>query len=267
MTTKKTTNRLKTPISYYGGKQSMLKHILPLIPKHRVYVEPFFGGGAVFWAKEESEVEIINDFNGNVINFYRQLKTNFEELKKMIDATPFSREVYKNALVIYECPYIFEPVYRAWAFWVGTVQGFSSKIGSWMSSSTKDNMAIRIDNKREAFDFRLTHRLDLTQIEHMDAVHLIERCDCTDAFFYVDPPYVNSDQGHYGGYTQEHFNNLLEVLSQIKGKFLLSSYPNEELNKYREKFGWYSSDKEMSKPASKDNKGRKIEAMTANYPI
>lgn len=64
-------NQKKTPISYYGGKQAMLKKILPLIPDHVVYVEPFFGGGAVFFAKDKSEVEIINDYNSNVANFYR----------------------------------------------------------------------------------------------------------------------------------------------------------------------------------------------------
>jgi DNA adenine methylase len=61
---------MKTPISYYGGKQSMLKHILPLIPEHKIYVEPFFGGGAVFFGKEPSKVEVINDYNSNVVVFY-----------------------------------------------------------------------------------------------------------------------------------------------------------------------------------------------------
>ena len=51
----------KTPITYYGGKQSMLRDILPLIPEHQIYVEPFFGGGAVFWAKEPTKCEVIND--------------------------------------------------------------------------------------------------------------------------------------------------------------------------------------------------------------
>ncbi|GJQ05738.1 DNA adenine methylase [Capnocytophaga canimorsus] len=68
----------RTPISYYGGKQTMLPHILPLIPEHQIYVEPFFGGGAVFWAKEPAKSEIINDFNANVVNFYEVLKTDFE---------------------------------------------------------------------------------------------------------------------------------------------------------------------------------------------
>ena len=43
--------RLKTPISYYGGKQMLLKHILPLIPEHTLYTEAFCGGCAVLFAK------------------------------------------------------------------------------------------------------------------------------------------------------------------------------------------------------------------------
>ena len=54
---------MKTPITYYGGKQSMLSIILPMIPEHNLYCEPFFGGGAVFFAKEPSKIEVINDTN------------------------------------------------------------------------------------------------------------------------------------------------------------------------------------------------------------
>mgnify|MGYP000216877373 CR=1 FL=1 len=51
---------MKTPITYYGGKQTLLKYLLPLIPQHKLYCEPFFGGGAVFFAKPKSDVEVIN---------------------------------------------------------------------------------------------------------------------------------------------------------------------------------------------------------------
>src|SRR5690554_6619498 len=107
---------LRTPISYYGGKQNMLPYILPMIPKHKVYVEPFFGKEAVFFAKEPCKVEIINDYNAMVVNFYEQLKTNFQELKQLTEATPYSRQAYKKAMVIYDNPYLFSPVIKAWAF-------------------------------------------------------------------------------------------------------------------------------------------------------
>ena len=57
---------MKTPISYYGGKQSLAATILGLIPPHRLYCEPFVGGAAVFFAKEKSKVEVINDTNGEI---------------------------------------------------------------------------------------------------------------------------------------------------------------------------------------------------------
>lgn len=258
---------MKTPISYYGGKQSMLKHILPLIPEHKHYIEPFFGGGAVFWSKEPSQTEIINDYNGMVVNFYQQLKINYKELKTLIDATPYSREVYKHAMVIYDNPYIFTPVHKAWAFWVGTIQGFSNKIGSWRSSTLRSKESILNFNKKHTLDVTLSNRLELVQIEHKNAVELIKKQDSIDSFFYLDPPYVDSNQGHYGGYTQEHFNELLDVLTTLKGKFLLSSYPNTQLERLRKEFGWYSSDKEMALSVSSVKGKRKTEALTANYTI
>jgi DNA adenine methylase len=210
---------LSTPISYYGGKQSMLQHILPLLPDHSVYVEPFFGGGAVFWAKKPSDVEIINDFNGMVVNFYRQLKSNFEELKQAIDATPYSRQAYQKAMVVYENPYLFDSVTKAWAFWIGTSQGFSNKIGSWRSSQISVKESKRNENKKQAFTKELSERLKYVQIEQKDAVDLIKDMDTPDTFFYLDPPYVGADQGHYGGYMQEHFNTLLELFHTFKESF------------------------------------------------
>lgn len=258
--------RLKTPISYYGGKQSMLKHILPMIPDHKVYAEIFFGGGAVFWAKQPAQAEVINDYNGMVVNFYEQLKLNYEALRLAIDATPYSRQTYAKAMHIYEHPYIYTPLVKAWAFWITTVQGFSNKIGSWRASGTTSKEVQMCENKKLLITPELSDRLKLVQIECVDAIRLIERLDSPDTFFYLDPPYVNSDQGHYGGYTQEHFNKLLDALVKIKGKFLLSSYPNQALDDYRVRYGWQSADKNMHLSVSQLNK-RKTECLTYNYTI
>jgi DNA adenine methylase len=90
----------------------MAQHILPLIPKHRIYTEPFFGGGAIFFSKEQSEVEIINDLNGEVVNFYRVITTDFWRLNELIQSTLLSREQYEEAMVIYNFPKMFAPFER-----------------------------------------------------------------------------------------------------------------------------------------------------------
>ena len=110
----------KTPISYYGGKQNMVTNILPLIPKHRIYTEAFFGGGAIFFAKEKSESETINDIHNMVVNFYQVIQSNFGDLKAKVEATLFSRASYKVALTIYKMPHLFSKLQQAWAFYIGT---------------------------------------------------------------------------------------------------------------------------------------------------
>lgn len=257
---------LRTPISYYGGKQQMLRHILPLIPEHQAYIEPFFGGGAVFWGKQPVKVEVINDINAHVINFYRQLKSNFNELKKLIDQTLHSRDQYKEALIIYHAPYLFDELRRAWAFWVTTNMGFTRMIGSW-GYDTAGKTERYINNRKIEFSDIYSTRLETTQIENNDACQVIKSRDSNKAFIYCDPPYVNADQGHYGGYTQEHFNDLLTTLSNIKGQFLLSSYPNEILRSFISEHKWFTKNINMNLSASSKAGTKKIEVLTSNYPI
>lgn len=109
----------------------MIRYLLDLIPGHRIYCEPFFGGGALFFAKPKAEVEIINDLNGEVINFFKVLKSKFPALQKEIQATLHSRELYKKAMKIYNDPKAYTDVQRAWALWTATNQGFAGMIGSW----------------------------------------------------------------------------------------------------------------------------------------
>ena len=262
---------MKTPISYYGGKQSMVNEILPLFPEHKIYVEPFFGGGAIFWAKEPCKCEVVNDVNMNIVNFYEVLKHSYFELRKRVEATLHSRETYKKAMIIYDCPWLFgdDPVIRAWAFWVVTNQGFSCKIGTW--GYDKEKRAVTIQNKVDSFNELLSERLKYVQIEQNEAHKVIISRDTEETFVYADPPYIDSNQGHYGGYSHDHFRRDLDTLVSMKGKFMLSSYPSEILNEYIEKYGWHT--KHYTKMLNAGNgaviktRGTKIEVLTANYPI
>lgn len=117
---------LKTPISYYGGKQQMLRHILPLIPEHHLYCEPFLGGAAVFFGKRPAPVEIINDLNEELINFYAMAKMRFRELNKLVKGTLHSRKTHQRAWAIYCSPEGHDLITRAWATWVLSTQSFVS---------------------------------------------------------------------------------------------------------------------------------------------
>jgi DNA adenine methylase len=255
---------MKTPITYYGGKQNMIKHLLELIPAHRIYCEPFFGGGALFFAKPKSEVEVINDKNGEVINFFKVIKTKFPELQKEIQATLHSRELYKKSMVVYAHPDLFTDVKRAWALWTLTNQGFAGMIGSWGFGKT-DSKEKSLANKRDDFTKAYEERLRMAQIENNDALKVIDRCDSKETFIYADPPYIGSDMGHYKGYSEEEYKKLLDALAKAKGKFLLSSYPSSILSQYIKKYKWKTKRVEKSVAVTKHTEKKKTEMLVFNY--
>lgn len=257
---------MKTPITYYGGKQTMLKHLLGLIPEHRIYCEPFFGGGALFFAKPKAEVEVINDVNGEVINFFKVLKTKFPALQKEVQATLHSRELYKKAMQIYNNPKSYSDVQRAWALWTATNQGFAGMIGSWGFGKTNSKEKA-VAAKRDNFIKIYEDRLRMVQVENTDALRVIARCNERDAFIYCDPPYIGSDQGHYSGYTEEQYKTLLNVLAKTKAKFLLSSYPSKVLSQFIKKYGWKTKKVEKYVAVTKLTDKTKTEMLVYNYNL
>lgn len=261
---------MKTPISYYGGKQKLAATILKLIPTHTLYCEPFIGGAAIFFAKEPSKVEVINDVNKELVNFYKTVQNDFVGLEKHIRITLHSRDLHRKANVIYGNPDMFSEIQRAWAVWVMSTQSFASMLdGSWGYDIAKNTTTLKISNKRASFTEDYAIRLQNVQIECTDALRIIKARDTKDAFFYCDPPYYNSDMGHYDGYSIEDYEGLLKCLSKVKGKFLLSSYPSPILKQYVKAFGWHQ--KEVNQTVSVAGKGAvrkaKIEVLTANYPL
>ena len=267
---------MKTPISYYGGKQKLAKEILKRIPEHRLYCEPFFGGGAIFFEKPKSAVEVINDTNQELINFYKVVKQQYVGLSQMIQITLHSRQAHTDAEIIYNActkknaAHLFTEVERAWAVWVLSTQSFSSKLdGNWGYDIGKNTTSKKIMNKREGFTTDYAIRLQDVQIECTDALRIIESRDSKDSFFYPDPPYFNSNCGHYDGYSEQDFKNLLNSLSKVEGKFMLSSYPSDILAEYVKQNRWKQVSFEQR--VTVNNKGgkpkKKTEVLTANYDI
>lgn len=265
-----TDKKMRPPLTYYGGKQTLAPLIISLIPEHILYGEPFTGGGAVFFHKPPSKSEVLNDTNGELMNFYKVTREQFGPLQKMIKRTLHCRNTYRQAEVVYHNPDLFDEVRRAWAVWVICSQGFASKMdGPFGFDKTDNTTSKRIANKRENFTDDYAKRLEHVSIECADALYIIESRDHKDAFFYCDPPYIGSNCGHYKGYTEADYEALLRLLSRIKGRFLLSSYPSEILERYTAKNHWHSINREIlvTVNAKGGNPKMKTEMLTANYPI
>ena len=216
------------PFSYYGGKQKLVKHILPLLPLHDVYVEPFAGGASVFWAKPPNRNEVLNDLNSEIVNFYEVLK--HPRLSRFLDqrlqATLYSRDNYRRAVAIYKNPDGHSKVSRAWALFFNANGSFSNQLNTGFAYSLNSRDRLAFFKKAEAL-LSNAERLKNCHIENKDAVELIKAWDSPNTLFYCDPPYINTDQGHYSGYTEADYKKLLDTLGAIKGQFILSGYPND----------------------------------------
>lgn len=260
---------MKPPLTYYGGKQKLAPVIVPLIPEHKLYNEPFAGGAAILFAKEPSDMEVINDTNKELVNFYKVIQQDYVSLEKKIRITLHSRTLHRDARVIYENPHLFNDLERAWAVWVLASQSFSSQLdGAFGYDKGRNTTTKKIINKGIQFTEEYAIRLQNVCVECADAVYIIQSRDSADAFHYCDPPYFNSDCGHYKGYTEQDMTRLLDTLANVKGKFLLSSYPSELLDSYIRQYGWHTARIEQKVSVNKGSSGKtKIEVLTANYPI
>jgi DNA adenine methylase len=260
--------QMRPPLTYYGGKQRLAGEIISRIPEHTLYASVFAGGAAEFFAKEPSEVEIINDTNKELMNFYQVVKTKFIDLEKMIKISLHSRDLHRDASVIYACPHLFSDIQRAWAVWILASQSFSSMLdGTWGYDKKKNQTTRKIESKKMTFTEDYAIRLQNVQLESADAIYIIRSRDTPASFFYCDPPYFNSDCGHYGGYTQGDFLRLLNALTDIDGKFMLSSYPSESLAEFTMARGWYSVEFHQKVSVNKGSGKMKTEVITTNYPL
>ena len=83
---------METVLKYPGAKQRIADWIIQNMPEHEVYLEPYFGSGAVFFSKTPVKIETLNDINGDIYNYFRVIRENAAALAKQIEMTPYSRE-------------------------------------------------------------------------------------------------------------------------------------------------------------------------------
>lgn len=264
---------MKTPITYYGGKQLLAPVILGMMPSHRVYVEPYFGGGAVFFAKGPSYLEAINDKNETLMTFYSvcQDEQLFASLQMLVQTTLHSEVSYRRAYEIWLHPDGRSSVDIAWAVWMVTNMSYSaSPSGGWKwdNGTAGSHSAVVMDNYRKQFTKRLFERLRFVQVSARDALDVISQRDSQDTFFYLDPPYPGCVQKHYKGFDFDSLEELLTLLSTVKGRFILSNFDSPVLRQFVKRNKWNTKVVDMAMRVSNFNEARrKKEVLVYNYTI
>lgn len=217
---------------WYGGKGRLAARVAAELPPARVYVEPYAGGGAVMLRRAPSPVEVLNDLDGDIANFYRVLRDQPRALLQRLSATPYARFAFVEALEARGIE--AEPVARAAWFFVRQAQGFAGKAGTagnWGRSFTSSaGMADRVSAWRGRIGavMQLHARVSRAMIDNRDALEAIAYWDAPDALIYCDPPYVAETRREAVSYDCEvdgdHHHRLVAALLALQGAGALSCY-------------------------------------------
>ena len=233
---------------YHGGKWKLAPWILRHLPQHRVYVEPFGGGGSVLLQKPRSYAEVYNDLDGEIVNLFRVAREQGEALASACELTPFARAEFDLA---YEPA--GDPLEQARRTLVRSFMGFGSagisgQVTGFRSSVTRSYTTPASDWMHYPAHLRaVVQRLRGVVIENRDALDVMSHHDGADTVHYVDPPYVHSTRGmrtrapayRHEMIDQQH-RELAAHLAGLRGMVVVSGY---RCDLYDELFdGWQRID-------------------------
>jgi DNA adenine methylase len=220
---------------WYGGKFSHLEWLLPLLPTAHHYCEPFAGSAAVLLNRSPSPLETYNDIDGEVVNFFKVLRDEPEELSRVIGLTPFSREEFYTAIT--GSTRGVSRLERARRFYIRARQtrtglAQTATLGRWANCKNTSRAGMSGVISRwlggiEALN-DIGTRLMRVQIENRPAIDVIRLYDSPQTLFYCDPPYLHETRGDSNAYgfemNEEQHHELSRALHRVSGKAAISGY-------------------------------------------
>jgi len=218
--------RVRPILARQGGKSSLLKYLLPLVPADaQCYVEVFGGGAALMLAREKPQagcVEVYNDFDKELVNAFLQAKNHPEELIRELSLRPNSRANFASQRQA--CGRCLTEIQRAARFLHqrmisfgadGKSFGVQKKIGGNGACGSMKYLHGKIA------DFAA--RFDRVSVECLDWRRCLDLYDKESTFFFIDLPYCGGAQGAYASFTEENFREIAARLATLRGRWLLTT--------------------------------------------
>lgn len=215
-------------IPWIGGKRRLADRLIPLFPQHSCYVEVFCGGAALYFLKPyQSEVEVLNDINGELINLYRIIQNHFEEFVRQFKWAFSSRQIFEWHKMTK--PETLTDIQRAARFYYLQQHAFGGKVAgqNYGTAATGNPINLcRIEEPLSAAHFRLAG----TNVENLAWDKCIERYDRPETFFYCDPPYWQVE-GYGVPFDFDNYVRMSEMMHQVKGKVMVSINDHPDIRK------------------------------------
>ena len=253
---------LNSPFKWVGGKSRLRKFIIPMIPPHTCYVEPFAGAAWVLFGKPRSDIEVLNDIDQELITFFRVVKEKPEELIASFEWELASRAEF-NRLAATD-PMALNDVQRAHRFYYLIMAGWGgeARYPRFQSSTRDGGHGNRLIGALKTLRKRLLpihERLRTVLIEHLDWQECVDRYDSPSTVMYLDPPYLKNGVNYkFNMRGENEHRSIAERLKTTKSLWILSAYDTVEI---RELFDGYGvtpiqSSSGMKTSAAEQRKGR-----------
>lgn len=218
---------MHSPLAYIGGKSKLSKTIIEMIPEHKSYCEVFAGAAWVFFKKEPSKYEVINDLDSDLVAFYRVLQNHLEEFLKQFKWVLSSREWFEDWMRQQEAGGLTD-IQRAARYYYTQRLCFGGRVrGRTFGTAPMHNPRINLLRLEEELS-EVYLRLAGVTIENLPWAELIKRYDRPDNFFYLDPPYFKAPFYKHNLDLPDYIE-MARVLSCIKSRFLLSINDTPEM--------------------------------------
>ncbi|MDP8207408.1 MAG: DNA adenine methylase [Candidatus Electryonea clarkiae] len=251
---KLTATTARAPFGYFGAKLRIVSKLVELLPPHNAWVEAFCGSAALTLAKRAAPIEIINDLDNQVVNLFKQLRENHDELCRSIALTPYSRaEFYKSR----EFDESLDSLEKARRFLICTMMTVNATYGknnggfSFSHSYSRNGKEARVSRWYNLPDriSKVVERLRNIRIENRDARELVDMFSKRPAtLIYLDPPYFTKRQHKYViDANDENFHReLLSICCKSKSMIIISGYNNDLYNSILLDKGWVSDSVQTS---------------------
>ncbi len=262
---------LKSPVNRFGGKHYLTGWLAGKIPPHKVYAEPFAGAGHLLFSKLPSKVEILNDIDSHLINFFQisQKPKKCGRLLGRLAFMPYSRALWRDIRNRWKQSIIPSNSVQSAAEWFylnrSTFSGDQKRGGFACPSITGRNPAQSYFNAIDGLT-GVAGRMRGVTVECLDYIDCIRRYDSPDTLFYCDPPYYGSEHYYGKDFTQVDHHRLSELLHEVKGKVMITHYQDalyDDLYK-----GWHRHQYSNFKGSHKsegEEKPKTVETLYTNF--